>query len=860
MAASPGEVWTLALDLARAIPAPSEISCCTVLTKLQSAACWLAAMDMLQGMPLLRIQPDMISCSSAASVYERADQWQSTVHLLQRHLPGDQVMLGCCARAAGTGGRWRQALHMSTPSHSLLVRTAVLGACSEASVWRSAYLLLSDGRKDVVACNVGLKALRSHWPLALASFQHMASARIPGDETSAVSVMQSQPWPEAVKVLREVSAILRPGVVSLTSALSTMSAKDGWQAWQQALSLASGETTAALRTAASAAVAWRWRRGWGLLRDLRLRDLRPDAQMHGVALAASSWWPVSLGYLAWMKQAAALPDTGCYNVLLNSGCRWQQVLQFLQETPQPDQLSLNAAMSVCDFDTSVGHELLAKYGISAAWSSSSLWAMARLTVQEPGVIHDALAQVASSATSASDLPKLAWASTMLGVSGVNASLVVPLQAFRMEELQLLAWGSEAFDHNILASVQEEVTTRIRGMGDMDVLDARCRSWIEDVLGVLWACSYAACLSQRFREGAWKLAVQAGLRQDSSEGWSRFGAQRGQLAAPWIAADLGDRLVVAKPPHWEVHDGGTSRQLLSWLLALGFRPLAASCDCGFLHRLDVPSSGLVLVARSYSAYFDLQVQLRTGELLRDYLVLCRGWPRSRRVTARLFWRDAGLTRAGGQGKPSETHLETLVLAWKDGALALLQVRVITGRRHQIRSHSAHIGHPTVRDGKYTSRATFQRDTVLCPRNFLHRWSLTFSDAEGAEQKVTWPLPADLRATLTSLPAEWKRSRMFGLMKNQEGINPVVAAVSLVGDRAGDPKLATWMLSKLAGAGLPSAAAELLRVLRSRLLQPNVFHFSSALCSDRASSPDGLLCVWGFMVGLLYKMHAAKLMCC
>ncbi|CAJ1329919.1 unnamed protein product, partial [Effrenium voratum] len=286
------------------------------------------------------------------------------------------------------------------------------------------------GPKDVVACNVGLKALRSHWPLALASFQRMASARIPADETSAVSVMQSQPWPEAVKVLREVSAILRPGVVSLTSALSTMSAKDGWQAWQQALSLASGETTAALRTAASAAVAWRWRRSWGLLRDLRLRDLRPDAQMHGVALAASSWWPVSLGYLAWMKQAAALPDTGCYNVLLNSGCRWQQVLQFLQETPQPDQLSLNAAMSVCDFDTSVGHELLAKYGISATWSSSSLWAMARLTVQEPGVIHNALAQVASSATSASDLPKLAWASTMLGVSGVNASLVVPLQAFR----------------------------------------------------------------------------------------------------------------------------------------------------------------------------------------------------------------------------------------------------------------------------------------------------------------------------------------------------------------------------------------------------------------------------------------------
>ena len=138
------------------------------------------------------------------------------------------------------------------------------------------------------------------------------------------------------------------------------------------------------------------------------------------------------------------------------------------------------------------------------------------------------------------------------------------------------------------------------------------------------CHWVLGVSERTR-GAWKLAVQAGLRQDSSEargvtrcsvllvdvllldarlaslpcfldawlpcflasllpcflasfgfgfckslmeahaclvqGWSRFGAQRGQLAAPWIAADLGDRLVVAKPPHWEVHDGGTSRQLL-----------------------------------------------------------------------------------------------------------------------------------------------------------------------------------------------------------------------------------------------------------------------------------------------------------
>ena len=45
--------------------------------------------------------------------------------------------------------------------------------------------------------------------------------------------------------------------------------------------------------------------------------------------------------------------------------------------------------------------------------------------------------------------------------------------------------------------------------------------------------------------------------------------------------------------------------------------------GFLHRIDVPSSGLVLVAKTYKAYYDLQLQLNVGKLSRDYVVLCHG---------------------------------------------------------------------------------------------------------------------------------------------------------------------------------------------------------------------------------------------
>ena len=126
-------------------------------------------------------------------------------------------------------------------------------------------------------------------------------------------------------------------------------------------------------------------------------------------------------------------------------------------------------------------------------------------------------------------------------------------------------------------------------------------------------------------------------------------------------------------------------------------------------------------------------------------------------ARLYWKGNSPTRAGGQGKPSRTrlfkllalagmagsNLAALLCFWDfaaayisnvsgcvrihlqlcgmslSGTFTMTLVRVLTGRRHQIRSHCMQIGHPTVSDGRYTSTATFQTDTAFCPRNFLHR---------------------------------------------------------------------------------------------------------------------------------------------
>eukprot|EP00439_Symbiodinium_sp_Y106_P044028 s6421_g5.t1 len=92
------------------------------------------------------------------------------------------------------------------------------------------------------------------------------------------------------------------------------------------------------------------------------------------------------------------------------------------------------------------------------------------------------------------------------------------------------------------------------------------------------------------------------------------------------------------------------------------------------------------------------------------------------------RTAPTTRAGGRGKPSWTKVKCVehgsVL---HTSVSVLAIEIITGRQHQIRSHSAHIGHPLLRDGKYSSTATYTSDMAISRHNCLHRHRLVFYDA-------------------------------------------------------------------------------------------------------------------------------------
>eukprot|EP00931_Biecheleriopsis_adriatica_P060506 TRINITY_DN36350_c0_g1_i1.p1 TRINITY_DN36350_c0_g1~~TRINITY_DN36350_c0_g1_i1.p1 ORF type:complete len:422 (-),score=88.19 TRINITY_DN36350_c0_g1_i1:228-1469(-) len=229
--------------------------------------------------------------------------------------------------------------------------------------------------------------------------------------------------------------------------------------------------------------------------------------------------------------------------------------------------------------------------------------------------------------------------------------------------------------------------------------------------------------------------------------------------PRLVADYLDRCVVYKPPGWEVERNKEQQvsgrfQLWEFLQdsACQHCPICfdARSSFGFVHRLDVSSSGLILTAKTYSAYHDLDLQLQQGNIHRDYLVLCRGFMMTSRQLIDLRV-HAARARAESRpslvntpaGRPSLTALKVLAHATLCGqAVSLLAVRIGSGRRHQIRAHLAHIGHPTVCDWLYSAGPSFSQDKVWCKRNFLHRQHLHFKDIDGSLQDVMSSVPADL----------------------------------------------------------------------------------------------------------------------
>jgi 23S rRNA pseudouridine1911/1915/1917 synthase len=222
----------------------------------------------------------------------------------------------------------------------------------------------------------------------------------------------------------------------------------------------------------------------------------------------------------------------------------------------------------------------------------------------------------------------------------------------------------------------------------------------------------------------------------------------------VIYDDDDLVVVDKPVGVAAHPspGWTGPTVIGGLAAAGYRiaTSGAAERQGVVHRLDVGTTGLMVVAKSERAYSVLKDAFRQRTVDKRYSALAQGHPDPSRGTI-----DAPIGRhpthdykwaVVANGRPSVTHYET-VEAFR--AASLLDVRLETGRTHQIRVHLAALRHPCVGDVMYGADPRLA-ETLGLERQWLHASSLTFEHpADGRRVSFSSKLPADLQHALDAL---------------------------------------------------------------------------------------------------------------
>ncbi len=208
------------------------------------------------------------------------------------------------------------------------------------------------------------------------------------------------------------------------------------------------------------------------------------------------------------------------------------------------------------------------------------------------------------------------------------------------------------------------------------------------------------------------------------------------------------LAINKPADMVVHAGaGNHSGTLVNRLVHHFASLSkvgGELRPGIVHRLDKGTSGVLLVARTDAAHQDLAAQFSGRTVEKTYLALVQGNVAA--DTGRIFTpierdptRRLRMTTRTGTGRSALTEYRVRQRFEK---FTFLEVRIHTGRTHQIRVHLSSVGHPVAGDRMYGGQAA--------ERVFLHAWRIVFtSPATGERVTVEAPLPQYLNDWLASL---------------------------------------------------------------------------------------------------------------
>ncbi|WOC13765.1 RluA family pseudouridine synthase [Gordonia sp. MP11Mi] len=216
----------------------------------------------------------------------------------------------------------------------------------------------------------------------------------------------------------------------------------------------------------------------------------------------------------------------------------------------------------------------------------------------------------------------------------------------------------------------------------------------------------------------------------------------------------DIVVVNKPPGVAAHpsQGWTGPTVIGALAAAGFRISTSGAQerQGIVHRLDVGTSGVMVVAASENAYTLLKRAFKYRTVEKVYHAIVQGHldPPVGTIEAPIGrhpgsdWRFA----VTSNGKPSTTHYETLEMF---ASASLLDVHLETGRTHQIRVHFSALHHPCAGDPTYGADPTLAARLGL-DRQWLHARSLAFAHpADGRRVQFTTEYPDDLQHALEVL---------------------------------------------------------------------------------------------------------------
>ena len=190
----------------------------------------------------------------------------------------------------------------------------------------------------------------------------------------------------------------------------------------------------------------------------------------------------------------------------------------------------------------------------------------------------------------------------------------------------------------------------------------------------------------------------------------------------------DIIVVNKPKGMVVHpaNGNPDGTLVNAVMALckdSLSGIGGELRPGIVHRLDKDTSGAIIIAKNDKAHIKLSEMLKNHEIEKTYIALVRGIVKENEATIDMpisrSQTDRKKMAVNREGKNAVTHIKVLERFYRNN-VTLLEIKIETGRTHQIRVHLSKIGFPIIGDGVYSNGKNEWNISGQC----LHAKSLKF----------------------------------------------------------------------------------------------------------------------------------------